>query len=266
MDDFSPHITGAFKRLLPSAIGLAASSVYNTFLAANRQRKQAALDSRERFPTWKEPASMPRTSYRPRYASRKRYVRRSRVTRRTRPDMIKTLVRTTPLATYNTLATGLLGVSPSFTLGQVNTTDIVAAYRLFRLVKIRLHLVPRVDPGNSGLVNNCQAMIAAACDPEGASAPTSISQVTSYDNSYQKLVTAADRFTYTFYPKVVNVVDNAGATSAASSYATNPWLLLSTAGLVIPHRQLLLYIQQGNAVALSYDHYFEYTFQVKGLA
>lgn len=266
MDDFSPYVTGAFKRFLPSAIGLAASSVYNTVLASNRQRKQVALDARQRFPTWKESSSMPRTTYRPRYASRKRYSRRPRMIRRMRPDAIKTLVRTTPLATYNTLATGLLGVSPSFTLGQVFTNDIVAAYRLFRLVKIKLHLVPRVDPGNSGLVNNCQAFIAAACDPEGSTAPTSISQVTSYDNSYQKLVTASDRFTYTFYPKVVNVVDNAGTSSAASSYSTNPWLLLSTAGLVIPHRQLLLYIQQGNAVALSYDHYFEYTFQVKGLA
>lgn len=266
MDDFSPVVTGAFKRLLPSAIGFAASSVYNTIVAGNRQRKQAALDSRERFPTWKEPASMPRASFRPRYASRKRYSRRPLRRFGKVFEHAKTLVRTTPLATFNTLATGLYGANPSFSLSQVQTSDLITSYRLFRLVKIKLFLVPRVDPGNSGTVNNCQAMVACACDPEGTTVPTSISQVTAYDNSYQKIITASDRLTYTFYPKVVNTVDNAGTATAAGSYRSNPWLMLSTAGALIPHRQLLIYIQQGNAVAQAYDHYFEYTFQVRGHA
>ena len=108
--------------------------------------------------------------------------------------------------------------------------------------------------------------LAGAAGSSGSHAPANLPAVTAYDNSYQKWITSGDRFTYSFYPKVVNAVGNAGATAYAGSYGMNPWLQLNATGLAIPHQALKLSIQTGAATTLTYDMFFEYHFDVKGIA
>ncbi len=129
-----------------------------------------------------------------------------------------------------------------------------------------MHLVPRVDPANSGVVNNYQALVAAACDPENTTTPTSIIGITAYDNSYQKFLNAADKFTYTFYPKVTNSIDISGVATAAGSYAMNPWIRLDSTGVTVPHLSLKLGFNVGASTTVAFDYYYDIHFDTRGIA
>lgn len=147
------------------------------------------------------------------------------------------------------------------------TSDLTGIYRYFRLRKVVLHMVPRVDPANSGLANNFQCMVATCCDPEDDSNPASITDITAYDNSYQKLLHSSDSFKYTFYPKVKNSVSNGGTTVVnAGGYGTNPWLTLDSAGTSVPHFCLKYGINSVSSSTITFTCYYEYHFDVKGIA
>lgn len=151
-------------------------------------------------------------------------------------------------------------------LSTVQTSDLTPVYRLYRIRKVVLHLVPRVDNANSGLANNFQGMVAAACDPESTAVPAAITAITAYDNSYQKHIVSGDRFKYTFYPKVTNSVDIGGTATAAGSYAMNPWLRLDATGITVPHLSLKLGVQVTSSTTVSFDAFYEFHFDVKGIA
>lgn len=232
---------------------------------SKRARQQIAIDSRVKFPTWSE--TMRRKSVPVRRATRRVYKRRtSRPYGRYATGHQRRIIRTSGLQsiTYSAATTG--GTAITCKLSDVVTSDLQAAYTLYRLRKVVVHLMPRIDAGNSGLTNNFQFMVAAACDPEDTTNPGGVTAVTIYDNSYQKLLTSTDRFKYTFYPKAVNAVGNAGATAFVGSYAMNPWLQLSATGVAIPHNCLKLGFNTGASTTLSFDYYLEYHFDVKGLA
>lgn len=240
-------------------VGAAAAQVYNAFRAGQRIPPTTSRT----FPTF----SMKSAPSRARRVAgrRRRYVRPRRSLKLTD---YRRVVRCTQVFDSTVSATSFLATQHNLALQDVQTSDLVSAYRLFRLRKVVVHIIPRVDPGNSGVANNFQASISGACDPEGVTLATIVDQrnVTAYDNSYTKFVQSGQHFRYTFYPKCVNIVDNAGVSTAAGSYAMNPWLQLNATGIQIPHRQLLLGYQLGANTTVTFSRYFEYHFDVKGMA
>lgn len=274
MDPYSaPGSWNLIKRNWPTLVGAGLGAVAANFAAGKQAYLQAQKDNKKKFVTWSEkpkPSMKPSTyrSRRPRLSFRRR--RYSRRPGKSFSGLGKRLVRTSPIFSLSiAAATSNYSVYQpalgSATIG-VQTSDLTSAYRLYRIRKVVLHLVPRIDDANSGLVNNYQAYVAAACDPEDTTAATSIGQITAYDNSYQKWITSGDRFTYTFYPKVVNAVGNAGATAYVGSYGSNPWLQLNATGTQIPHQALKIGINLGSSSTVTFDAFFEYHFDVKGVA
>lgn len=263
-----PGSWGLVKRNLPGLVGAGLGSIAGAFVAGRKAYRQIQSDSRRsRFVTWREPnMSVPRAPVlrvgRRRFPYRRRYVRHNKGMV---PNNIRRIVRSSALSSQTIAAGTSTQNSTSITLNQVQTSDLTGIYRLFRLRKAVVHIVPRVDPANSGLANNYQCIIAAACDPETTAAPANFQAVTAYDNSYQKFVTSGDRFKYTFYPKVTNTVDNGGAT-AAGSYAMNPWLRLDATGIQIPHLALKLCFQTSAATTINFDVFYDLHFDVRGIA
>lgn len=265
MDSF-PGSWPLVRKHLPSLLGAGLGAIASNFAAGRSAYLQVRKDARSKFPTWTERSRrMPiRMPYRRRSMRKTRKPMRRAPSKRT--TEYKSLVRTTGVTpiTISASATSFSVLQP--TLSQVYLTDLTTAYRLYRLKKVVLVLAPKVDSGNSGTVNNLIPMIATACDPEDLTTPANIGNITAYDNSYQKFLTSGDVFRYSFYPKVVNAVGNAGAAAYVSSYGANPWMFLNAAGTVIPHQSLKLGIQFDAATTITYNYYFEYHFDVKGLA
>lgn len=253
------------------------AGVASSLWASHRaQRSQVSVDAAESFPTWK--GEMPlvrapafRIGGRRRMAYRRR---RAPGIKRGMSSFFKTFVRTSGIGTI-TASTGIVGLNTNVTLSQVQTTDLTAVYRLYRIKKVVLHLAPRLDSAQAVALttttwaNSQNAFASFACDPEGnATAASSLTQqiVTAYDNSYSKWIASGDKLRYTFYPKAVNTVDVSGAATAAGSYSTNPWLQLNSTGITVPHKSILGVIQTGTTSTQAYDYYFEFHFQVKGIA
>lgn len=242
-----------------AAIGLAR----NLWSAHKAQASATRFDRRPSFPTFTMKRSYSRPSSRrapkrsrsmvlykaPRFNSGYRYIK-----------------RTTALSNASIPAAGFfLGGSNSIKLNQVLTADVVGAYDLYRIRKVQVMFVPAVDLGNSGVANNSQIKIDCACDPTNTAVPATALTVTAYENHRTGYMLSGKPFAYTFYPKVANTVDNAGVATAAGSYAVNPWLQLTTAGIDIPHRQLLFTMATSIAPtsALIVNVYFVIHFEVK---
>lgn len=231
---------------------------------SKRARQQVQLDSATKFPTWSEISNMRRKSVPTRRILTKR--RRFNIPRgRYANASSRRVVRCTAVTGIAFAAATTGGAAVQCKLSDVVTSDLQAAYTLYRIRKVVLHLVPRVDPANSGLANNYQFMVAACCDPEDATAPTGTTAVTVFENSYQKFVQSGSKFRYTFYPKAVNAVGNAGATAYVGSYGMNPWLQLNGLGIAIPHLSLKMGFNTGSSTTVNFDYYLEYHFDVKGL-
>lgn len=242
--------------------GAAAFGLRSLYQSHKAQVAATQLDRRPSFPTftmkrYSRPSSRsaPKRSksmvlYRaPRFNSGYRYIK-----------------RTTALANASIPAAGFfVGGTNSIKLNQVLTSDVVGAYDLYRIKKVQVVFCPAVDPGNSGVANNSQIKIDCACDPTNTVLPGASTIVTSYENHRSGYMLSGKPFAYTFYPKVANTVDNAGVATAAGSYATNPWLQLTTAGIDIPHRQLLFTMATSIAptAALVVNVYYVIHFEVK---
>ncbi|AXH73954.1 MAG: hypothetical protein [Cressdnaviricota sp.] len=170
-----------------------------------------------------------------------------RLTRPVRP-VWETMTRwSAPLPLPMTLgvASGVGDVS----LNALYTTDLLAAYDTYRIKKVTAVLMPAAPLGNGAAAAAASHVsVACACDQAGENLTVPSSTfVASYDNARIKHLTEDDeKFYYTFYPKVINDVDNAGTSTAVGNYGpTNPWLNLSTQGIAIPHKRLLYHIQYG---------------------
>lgn len=260
------------KKNLPSLIGAGIGAIASSYASGRRaykqlesERKSAPFATSTTSRTSARQPTMPTRAYRTARRVRRRMMRRPRFSKGMTTNAVKRFVRSSTLFTVGLSASSTVFQSSNITLSNVQVSDLTPIYRLFRIRKVVLHLVPRVDPGNSGLVNNFQCMIAAACDPESTAAPTNITQVTAYDNSYQKLLTAGEKFTYTFYPKVTNTIDVSGAATAAGSYATNPWVRLDATGITVPHLSIKLGIQSA-VTTMNFDYYYDLHFDTRGIA
>lgn len=256
------------RKNLPGLLGAGLYTIGSNYLAGRRAYKALRQDSvRQPFATNTVSRTKMPVSRRPAMRIAKRRMTR-RFSKGMSTNMTKRFVRSTSL-TGNSLqvtATTAAYTSINASLNNVLTSDLTPVYRLYRIRKVVLHLVPRVDTANSAQVSNYNAFVSAACDPESTAAPANPTQVSAYDNSYQKFVTSGDRFTYTFYPKVTNSVDINGTASAVGSYAANPWLRLDSTGITVPHLSLKLAIQTNAATTLNFDYYFDYHFDVRGIA
>jgi hypothetical protein len=141
------------KRSLPGALGAAAASAaYNFALGA---RARSSIDTSRSFPTWS--SKMP--SYRKRSRTR-RAPRRSMPMVRYRSPMTNYINgrRTTPIysltipsGTYSNFSTSVIR------LNLVKTTDLIAAYDMYKIRKVQAVFVPTLDPANSCLLYTSDA-------------------------------------------------------------------------------------------------------------
>lgn len=140
-----------------------------------------------------------------------------------------------------TMVAGNFKNTKDISLNQLFLDDIRNAYDMYRIKKVTVEIFPQHDPGNgvSGTITNYSVW--SACDTTGTftlaswSNPRELSQFENY--KYQSIV-GGKRALYTFYPKVSNLVaDAGGAAAAAGNYVGNPWLSFSNPG--IPHHRLL---------------------------
>lgn len=248
------------RKNLPGLLGAGVGALAGSFVAARKAYRQAQVVSR---PIRKMPVRMAR----PLRAARRRFSRRRYVPRNKGMSLgYRRIVRST--ASSSLAITGPAQrnvVNVNSLLNTIETTDLQGIYSLFRIRKVVLHLVPRVDPGAA---TNLQTLVAACCDNESTAVPAGIAQITAYDNSYSKWLVSGDRFTYTFYPKVTNTVDISGTATAAGSYGMNPWLRLDATGITVPHLSLKIGAEVATglgAATQSYDYYFDYHIDVKGM-
>lgn len=216
------------------------------------------------FPT---STNMPKRVYPSRKVSGRRY-RRPAIVRPMRSPVIRSMRR----CNANSLRVSLTGAGvaagyiASPTLNDIPTADLLSAYRMYRIKKVVFTLAPRMDPANGAVANHWQFQCTAACNPEGpVVAPTTINDMSIYDNWYSKHIVSGERFVYTFYPKVTNSVQGSATAVASGSYRTNPWLKLDSTGIQVPHQQLLILVQSGigpGASTVNFDGYFTIYFDV----
>lgn len=242
-------------------LGLGATALSTAFKLGRRAYQQSINDPP--FPTTTMPVKMSRPL---KVAGRRRNYPRTFGRRRNTP-LYRQYRRSATATTFLSTTTISGGYILSPTLGGVPTADISSAYRMFRIRKCVFTMYPRVDPANSGLVNNFQYTAYMANNPEGpVAAPTSINDMSIYDNCASKPLVSGQVFTYTFYPKVTNSVQGASTAVSAGSYATNPWLKFDAAGLAVPHQQLLVFVQQGGtpgSTTINFEGYVTIYFDVK---
>lgn len=160
------------------------------------------------------------------------------------------------------------GVSTSFadnTLSAVFNSDLTSMYDVYRIKKVTVVFTPTYDPGNSSTGVNGQIMhFAVACDTQGsASSLATTTAAGSFLGYKTAFIPSGQTFTYSYYPKAVNTVDNNGAATAVGTYGTNPWLLCNAAGILIPHRRLLWRVETSATSAGSYSLMFQVHFEVK---
>ena len=132
-------------------------------------------------------------------------------------------------------------------------------YDQFKINWCKFRLIPRYDPGQSGVTLNAQPWIITACDPTQQVTTPTFAQVAAFDNSKCGPLLAGKEFDYTFSPKVIN-------TLAAGNAAVNQsdWLILSPAGLAATHGSMLYDIKTLLTTSVrEYDYVIEINFSVR---
>jgi hypothetical protein len=179
--------------------------------------------------------------------------------RRTRSNQSITMTRVTAPASF-ALTAGESSGSSDITLSSVQTSDLIAMYDQFKINWVDFEVIPRFDPAQSGVTNNTNLFIAAACDPIGQLTTPTFVQVTAFANAKVGVLMAGKNFRYRFRPKPVNAL-------AAGNVAVNQsdWLFLSTPGIAVAHLRLLYDAKSGLTTDTnSYDYVFHINFSVKG--
>ncbi len=145
------------------------------------------------------------------------------------------------------------------TLNQVQTSDLIGMFDMYRIRQVRFRLIPAADPGQSGVVNNGDAWVAVACDPIGQYTAPTWTQVTAFENSKVLPLLTGKELTYVFRPKAINAL-------SAGNLAVNQsdWLILNASGAAIPHQRLYYDIKSsiGSSTA-SYTFVLEFDIEVR---
>jgi len=143
-------------------------------------------------------------------------------------------------------------------LGLVQIADVQAMYDMYKVDRVTLHLQPRYDPGQSGVTNNTNVWVIAACDPTNQLVPPTWAQIGAFDGAKLGSLGSGKTFSYSFSPKATN------ALASGNVAAATDWIYLSAAGYNIAHHNLMLGIQSGNTSdVLQFDYVWEITFSVK---
>lgn len=168
-----------------------------------------------------------------------------------------TLTRTSlPLPIVQTA--GEANGAVTITLNQVQTTDLIGMYDEFKINWVKFRVQPRVDPGQSGITNNTQNWVAAACDVTGQISSPNFTTVTALDNHKVSQLTQRE-FIYTFTPRAINALQ-----AGNLAINRNDWLILSTAGAAVAHQSLLYNIKSLNTSAvLAFDYLLEINFSAR---
>lgn len=183
-----------------------------------------------------------------------------RTVKRTRSSGTQTIVRTVPPNGFSLVA-GEAALSLAPVLSWVQTTDLTGMYDQYKLDSIRIRLIPRFDPAQSGVTNNTCVWVAMASDPTGQVTAPTFSQTVAFQNAKVGPLVAGKEFVYTFRPRPINAL-------AAGSFAVNEtdWLILSAGGINVAHNNLLINVKSMNTSAVtSYDYILEYHIRVRGL-
>lgn len=138
-------------------------------------------------------------------------------------------------------------------LSDVFTSDILAMYDQYRVVKAVATFSPLVDPGNNGVSGNFVADCFLANEPTGQDATATNAQDLSRYANYKTMPIVSGRYmTYTFYPKALNTISgSAGSVNQGSYGFGNPWIALSSAGVQVPHYNLYYAAKTAAAVGAS---------------
>jgi hypothetical protein len=189
-----------------------------------------------------------------------RAIRRiGRSVRRTRDPGATTLTRwSNPFSL--SLVAGAYSTALNPNLSYVQTSDLIAAYDQYKINFIDVWFVPRVDPGNSGTVNNSNVWLSLACDPTGQTTAPTWAQVTAFNNAAVTNLVAGKLYRYRFQPRATN-------TLAGGNYAVNnnDWLILSTLGSAVSHPSLLMNLFATNASSTqAIDYCLCFNFSVRG--
>lgn len=159
------------------------------------------------------------------------------------------------------LTAGAVGTIFDITLSLVQNSDLIQVYEAYRIRKVVMTLVKRIDAGNNGTVNNSTETIHAACDTSAISAPASLQDVGAYSNHKKGTLPSGSTFLYTFYPKAQNTIaGSGGVASNVGSYSKyNPWINLDSNGVNVPHQRLLFYIQSLTSASTDF---FDFSFTI----
>lgn len=180
---------------------------------------------------------------------------------RTRNYGTLTITRAVAPNTF-TLVAGEAAGNLAPVLSWAQTSDLTAMYDQYKLVKVRIRLIPRYDPAQSGVTNNSDVWVAMACDPTGQVTAPTWAQVAAFSNAKVAPLVAGREFSYTFKPKATNSL-------SAGNYAVNEsdWIILSAGGINVPHNNLIYDIKSGNSSAVTaYDYVLEYTIVVRSVS
>lgn len=157
-----------------------------------------------------------------------------------------------------TLAGGVVGTAAAVYLNQVYTTDLIAGFDSYRIKRVIFTLQPQVDTAQS--YSNLH--VYCANDPNATGGvPSSGSATAQYENFKYGTVASGQSYKYSFYPKVLNSIDIGGTANGLGSYGKyNPWLVLSSTGITIPHYRLLAWV---NTATASNTAVMAYTFTIE---
>ncbi len=185
-----------------------------------------------------------------------RRLRNGRGRLRKHPPM--TFTRTSTLSPIVQTA-GEAASSIAVTLNMVQTADLIGMYDEYKINWVKFRLQPRYDPGQSGITNNNNNWVAAACDVTGQVTTPTFVQVTAFDNYKLQPLTTGRQFVYTFRPKAINALQ-----AGNLAINRNDWLILSASGAAVPHQLLLYVIKSLNSSAvLAFDYLMEINFSVR---
>lgn len=190
---------------------------------------------------------------------------RARYVPRNLRNAVVPMRRTTAATSYALVSSGAVSGYIDIKLNDVQYSDLLGSYELFRIKKVSVEITPRYDPGQSTSDKNITPHIYCACDCQGTTTVLStVGTVTQFGNHWYSSVPSGQKYRYTFYPKVTNVIDNAGVSTAVGSYGPNPWLFLNSNGAGITHHRLLWYIQTTDTSSAQFDFVWTIYFDVKG--
>lgn len=235
--------------------GLAAQAIYNQFTGGQRAAAVTRQLPSQAIMAYSKPRRTARRTRRP-------PMRRMRLTRPPPQNMVMPMVRHTGIYS-NTLVAGTQQLYFDNILANVYTTDLIASYEAYRMKRVTLILTPQIDQGNSGIVNNYNTHIYACNDPTGDPTTLSNTQICSYSNYKYGLCLAGKSFYYSYFPKVLNSVDQNGTATGVGNYGKfNPWINLDTAGVNIVHKRLIFNINASATSTVVYNYVFKIEFDV----